>query len=390
MIADRRGSMDDLPSRMPRVTLQRLGLAMTVLVLLNFFLSFQDVVKVEIHLKRRQHTWWTHNRFNTTDSPKSDNKTSSYNHSQDALRRKYDTVESLMVPTDVDAWKVNSTEVLHWRRYITQYFNPEKDFTVLKSEYKVGDTVKYEVSVRDRCNITEELHQNMPEVNPLAGKLFRTCSVVGNSGILLNSGCGRDIDSADFVIRCNLAKTLPYVHDVGIKHGLTTMNPSVMAHDYRYLDQNATVKARFVDRLRQLGDSIFYQFAFVNKNGRDYMQWTNEIIVNESLPLKSVFPPRTCNGKIRKVWSRTREFQFKRPSSGMYMITVALTICDEIHVYGYFPFKEDHRGTRLRYHYYDHRRYSTGGLHAMPKEFRALRLLHDRGVLRLHNDRCRP
>ncbi|MED6254469.1 hypothetical protein ATANTOWER_027053 [Ataeniobius toweri] len=42
------------------------------------------------------------------------------------------------------------------------------------------------------------------KVNPFANKTYSSCAVVGNAGILANSSCGKMIDSAEYVIRCNL------------------------------------------------------------------------------------------------------------------------------------------------------------------------------------------
>lgn len=51
------------------------------------------------------------------------------------------------------------------------------------------------------------------------------CAIIGNGGILLNSHCGRDIDTEyDYVIRANLAKLRGYTSDVGSKTTLMLMN----------------------------------------------------------------------------------------------------------------------------------------------------------------------
>ena len=52
-----------------------------------------------------------------------------------------------------------------------------------------------------------------------------TCAVVGNSGILTDSACGKAIDSHDYVIRMNLAPVgSKFERDVGSKRNITTVN----------------------------------------------------------------------------------------------------------------------------------------------------------------------
>ncbi|KAI8489907.1 hypothetical protein Bbelb_322680 [Branchiostoma belcheri] len=53
---------------------------------------------------------------------------------------------------------------------------------------------------------------------------YRTCAVVGNSGILRDSGCGDDIDRNDFVIRVNGAPLKTFEQDVGEKTNMTIIN----------------------------------------------------------------------------------------------------------------------------------------------------------------------
>ncbi|KAA0706470.1 Alpha-2,8-sialyltransferase 8E [Triplophysa tibetana] len=72
--------------------------------------------------------------------------------------------------------------------------------------------------------IDEKLHNMFPEDLPWTSGSLGHCAVVGSGGILQNSSCGPEIDSADFVIRFNLAPINE--SDVGVKTNLVTINPS--------------------------------------------------------------------------------------------------------------------------------------------------------------------
>lgn len=50
-------------------------------------------------------------------------------------------------------------------------------------------------------NVSRNLYELLPRTSPLKSQRFRTCAIVGNSGVLLNSGCGPEIDTHSFVIR---------------------------------------------------------------------------------------------------------------------------------------------------------------------------------------------
>lgn len=73
------------------------------------------------------------------------------------------------------------------------------------------------------------------------------------------------------------------------------------------------------------------------------------------------------------------------------MYTMATRFCEEIHLYGFWPFPLDPQGRSVKYHYYDTLKYeytSSSSPHTMPLEFRTLSALHRQGALRLHTGTC--
>uniref|UniRef100_A0A4W3JUU1 ST8 alpha-N-acetyl-neuraminide alpha-2,8-sialyltransferase 4 n=1 Tax=Callorhinchus milii TaxID=7868 RepID=A0A4W3JUU1_CALMI len=191
----------------------------------------------------------------------------------------------------VEGWKSNLSLVIKIRKDILRFLDAERDISVVKSSLKPGDIIHYVLDRRRTLNISRNLHSLLPEVSPMKNKRFNACAVVGNSGILLGSGCGKEIDSHEFVIRYWL---------------------------------------------------------------------TNKVYI-------------------------------KRPSTGLLMYTLATRFCDEIHLYGFWPFPKDANGTPVKYHYYDNLKYryfSNAGPHRMPLEFKTLKSLHDRGALKLTTGKC--
>ena len=87
------------------------------------------------------------------------------------------------------------------RKDILRFLDAERDVSVVKSNLKPGDIIHYVLERRRTLNVSRTLHSLLPDVSPMKNRRFKTCAVVGNSGILLNSGCGREIDDHDFVIR---------------------------------------------------------------------------------------------------------------------------------------------------------------------------------------------
>ncbi|KAF7250497.1 CMP-N-acetylneuraminate-poly-alpha-2,8-sialyltransferase [Varanus komodoensis] len=100
-----------------------------------------------------------------------------------------------------ERWKINSSLVLEIRKNILRFLDAERDISVVKSSFKPGDVIHYVLDRRRTLNISQDLHSLLPEVSPMKNRRFKTCAVVGNSGILLDSGCGKEIDSHEFVIR---------------------------------------------------------------------------------------------------------------------------------------------------------------------------------------------
>lgn len=87
------------------------------------------------------------------------------------------------------------------RKQILKFLDAEKDISVLKGTLKPGDIIHYIFDRDSTMNVSQNLYELLPRTSPLKNKHFQTCAIVGNSGVLLNSGCGQEIDTHSFVIR---------------------------------------------------------------------------------------------------------------------------------------------------------------------------------------------
>ena len=96
---------------------------------------------------------------------------------------------------------------------------------------------------------------------------------------------------------------------------------------------------------------------------------------------------------LHRYWA-TKGIDEERISTGLLMYNMASALCDEIHMYGFYPFPE-FDGKAIPYHY-DHAPdrvgqkfdYGYRRFHELPDEFAYLKKLHKAGVVRLRVGKC--
>ncbi|KAI8516875.1 hypothetical protein Bbelb_054560 [Branchiostoma belcheri] len=168
---------------------------------------------------------------------------------------------------------------------------------------------------RGKINVPKNVFNGFPKESPFQNKRFDTCSVVGNGGILKGSGCGKKIDGSEFVFRFNMAPMGDkYSRDIGNKTSLITINPSMIGYRYTKGKRKGIDVKSFTHDLSVYGDSYLWIWAFLSK----------------------------------------------RHASGAFKVQEALRatgarnqMCEEVRLYGFWPFHADRNNQRLNEHYYD-------------------------------------
>lgn len=77
----------------------------------------------------------------------------------------------------------------------------------------------------------------------------------------------------------------------------------------------------------------------------------------------------------------------KRISTGLILVTAALELCEEVHLFGFWAFPMNPSGYHITHHYYDNVK-PKPGFHAMPSEIFTFLHLHSRGILHVHTGTC--
>ncbi|KAL3053412.1 hypothetical protein OYC64_005865 [Pagothenia borchgrevinki] len=256
---------------------------------------------------------------------------------------------------------------------------------ITQANTPVGSKIVYDSEKSMTLHVTPEIFSTFAKENLFQNKIWDTCAIVGNSGILSNSSCGEMIDSAEFVIRCNLPSLGKlYEKDVGIKTDIVTANPSIIRTQYGDLKMR---RRPFVESLHIYGKSQLLLPAF-SFGFNTYVSLRTVYATDDfERPIRPVFFNPEYFRSLTLFW-RSRGQHKAFLSTGFKMVNLALENCANVHLYGFWPFSiHPFELNVVKNHYFDNIKASWRH-HAMPDEFDLWLRLHSQGVLRLHLGKC--
>ncbi|RMC04934.1 hypothetical protein DUI87_18110 [Hirundo rustica rustica] len=232
--------------------------------------------------------------------------------------------------------------------------------------------------------LSPSLPQRPMRSSPLSVYPFKNCAVVGNGGILKNSSCGAEIDSSDFVFRCNLPPTTGNISkDVGNKTNLVTVNPSIIAQKYNKLNEK---KTEFLENIAVYGDAFLLLPAFSFRSNTATSFKVYHTLKEFKATQRAIFFHPTYLKSLAQFW-RTKGVKAYRLSSGFMITSAALELCENVKLYGFWPFSKSTEKMPISHHYYDNQ-LPKPGFHAMPKEYYQILQLHGKGILKLQFGKC--
>uniref|UniRef100_A0A8C9YQG1 ST8 alpha-N-acetyl-neuraminide alpha-2,8-sialyltransferase 6 n=1 Tax=Sander lucioperca TaxID=283035 RepID=A0A8C9YQG1_SANLU len=242
-------------------------------------------------------------------------------------------------------WKKQEDNYQKFRSLLSSKCHGFDKAIITQANTPVGSKLVYDGEKKRTLQVTPEIFSTFVKENPFPNKTWDTCAVVGNGGILTDSGCGKMIDSAQFVIRCNLPPLdKGYEKHVGMKTDLVTANPSIFLEKYGALMGR---RRPFVESLRSYGNSLLLLPAF-------------SYGLNTPVCLRAVYSIEDFKSPTRPV--------------SCFFVLCQSHLCN-VHLYGFWPFSNHPHGLYvLTNHYYDDRQTKTK-FHAMPAQASPGRLL---------------
>ncbi|XP_035687888.1 alpha-N-acetylneuraminide alpha-2,8-sialyltransferase-like [Branchiostoma floridae] len=250
-------------------------------------------------------------------------------------------------------------------------------------------------------------YQHFPRKVEFPKVPYRTCAVIGNSGVLLNSKCGREIDSFDYIFRLNLPPVGPLFHpDVGHRAHFVTINPSILTERFKYLTDEDEQKLFLRSVLAYRTNATFYTHPFHNPLYRKTAYRAMFLVRDSGNGSVVRWSHPDFLRRINDFWKKIKGIKEKRITSGLMVTTFALSMCEETHLYGFWPYSMDLRKKKsVPYHYFKRsitvqhkvvkgdeifRKVVDKNLvHNMAHEFSLLVKMHKQRLLRLHVKPCK-
>ncbi|KAJ1210905.1 hypothetical protein NDU88_006267 [Pleurodeles waltl] len=223
-------------------------------------------------------------------------------------------------------WEMNTTEANAFKSALSRCCNAPAFLFTTQKNTPLGTKLKYEVDTSGLFHINSEIFRIFPKDMPYYRSQFKKCAVVGNGGILKNSRCGREIDNADFVFRCNIPPiSEKYLVDVGLKTDIVTINPSIIMERFHKLEK---WRRPFFEVLQTYENASVLLPAFYNTRNTDVSIRVKYVLDDfESQQAVYYFHPQYLIN-VSRFWL-THGVRAKRISSGLILVTTALELCEE-------------------------------------------------------------
>ena len=247
----------------------------------------------------------------------------------------------------------------------------------------VGTSEDEEIILDFRGDLIEQLPREDEDHNEFS---FGTCAIVGNSGAILGKRYGTEIDEKDAVWRVNYAPIDGFEKDVGYR---TTFDLINQQHTKRFVrgdgeyseededgeNNDASDQAEEINEADESKPKVFLK----NGRGAKHASKRNSTLmvfeVTSNYARKHLYARlmRQRTNKGLKIWSPELVVHAQRSwdilsrltaqkmgtsktgkaMSGAYAVLLALQICEEVHLYGFSPYKRRDIGQAVPYHYFD-------------------------------------
>lgn len=279
-------------------------------------------------------------------------------------------------------WVRNKKEHTNLRSRLEKCCNASQNFIVTQENSPLETNFSYYAETKRIFKVTPDVVDLFPKTIPFKQRKYKTCSVVGNAGILINSSCGAEVNRADFVFRCNLPPLTDYKNDVGTKTDIVTCNPTILIKRFQKLDLR---RKPFMDHLSAYKDAFImlpaFAYSFCTQLSFKVLYTLQDFGTNQH----AVFLNPSYVRSIVQFW-KGEGVKETHLSTGFIILSAALEMCEEVRLYGFWPFSNDVQGKMFFHHYYDNM--SPSKAHSMPAEFFKLMQLHTKGIVKLQVGNC--